>query len=278
MRRSFFKFLLFTVLFVLLTIITQVGGVIFALSVAVASCFTREKSPIIVRATVHLCAFAAMYVGATLYVIPHVAGMFGRVPMPIDERRHLKPVTTLTCLLNRHYVNAKLRESAFVVAEKLNRSYPGSKLQYLDANFPFFNGFPLLPHRSHNDGKKLDVAFFYRNSVDGSISTQHPSWFGYGFTESAQGHEFDRSRECANQGHWQYSILTRFVKEEHKDNFDFDAQRTKSMIEYFSTDKNISKILIEPHLTARLKLPSEKIGVHGCNAVRHDDHLHVQLK
>ena len=278
MTRPFLKFLLFIVLFFLLTLITQVGGIIFALSVAIASCFTREKSSIIVRATVHLCAFAALYVGCTLYLIPHLAAMFGRIPMPIDEYGHVKPATTVTCLLNRHYVSPKLRESTLRVAEKLNKAFPGSTLLYLDANFPFFNGFPLLPHRSHDDGEKLDVAFFYRNNADGTFTSRHPSWFGYGFSESAQRHEFDRSRECADQGHWQYSLLTRFVKEEHRDNFSFDAPRTKKMIEYFSTDGNIGKLLIEPHLISRLKLPSEKIGLHGCNTVRHDDHLHIQLK
>ena len=278
MTRSFLKTLLFIVVFILLTLITQVGGFIFALSVAIASCYTREKSSIIVRATVHLCAFAALYVGATLYLIPHLAAMFGRVPLPIDEYRHVKPVTSITCLLNRHYVKPKLRESAFNVAEKLNKKFPGSTLQYLDANFPFFNGFPLLPHRSHNDGKKLDIAFFYRNNIDGTFTAKHPSWFGYGFSESAQRHEFDRSRECAEQGHWQYSLLTKFVKDEHKENFSFDASRTKKMIEYFSTDENITKLLIEPHLISRLKLPSDKMGLHGCNTVRHDDHLHIQLR
>ena len=31
------------------------------------------------------------------------------------------------------------------------------EIHYLDANFPFINKFPLLPHLSHNDGKKIDI-------------------------------------------------------------------------------------------------------------------------
>ncbi len=34
----------------------------------------------------------------------------------------------------------------------------------------------------------------------------------------------------------------------------------------------------KPHLKTRLKLSSAKIRFHGCQAVRHDDHIHVQLR
>jgi hypothetical protein len=37
-------------------------------------------------------------------------------------------------------------------------------------------------------------------------------------------------------------------------------------------------MIVQPHLKSRLKLKSTKIRFHGCKAVRHDDHIHIQLK
>ena len=41
---------------------------------------------------------------------------------------------------------------------------------------------------------------------------------------------------------------------------------------------NLGKVFIEPHLKDRMKLTNSKIRFHGCGAVRHDDHIHIQLK
>ena len=58
----------------------------------------------------------------------------------------------------------------------------------------------------------------------------------------------------------------------------FDEERTKALVLLFAANQSIGKIFIEPHLKQRLHLTSNKIRFHGCRAVRHDDHLHVQLK
>ncbi|HEY9195674.1 MAG TPA: hypothetical protein VIM77_05395, partial [Mucilaginibacter sp.] len=63
----------------------------------------------------------------------------------------------------------------------------------------------------------------------------------------------------------------------NKVNFRFDSVRTKSLVEIFAAENSIGKIFIEPHLKSRLKLTTHKIRFHGCRAVRHDDHIHVQL-
>jgi murein endopeptidase len=49
------------------------------------------------------------------------------------------------------------------------------------------------------------------------------------------------------------------------------------LVEILASEKSIGKIFIEPHLKTRLKLTTPKIRFHGCRAVRHDDHIHVQL-
>ena len=60
--------------------------------------------------------------------------------------------------------------------------------------------------------------------------------------------------------------------------FEFAATTTKQMILLFTKEKSIEKMFIEPHPQTRLGLESEtKISLHGCQAVRHDDHLHIQI-
>ncbi len=39
----------------------------------------------------------------------------------------------------------------------------------------------------------------------------------------------------------------------------------------------INKIFIEPHLKIRLGLSTEKIKIHGCQTVSHDEPIHLQI-
>jgi len=63
----------------------------------------------------------------------------------------------------------------------------------------------------------------------------------------------------------------------NKKNFTFDSTKTKELVNLFASKPTIEKIFIEPYLKTRLKLTSNKIRFHGCEAVRHDDHVHVQI-
>ncbi len=111
------------------------------------------------------------------------------MPLPLIEKRHLQPATILTFLLNRNYVRPQLREAAFRVADKMNEEFPGTVINYLDANFPFINNFPLLPHLSHSDGKKLDLSFAYVDTETGKLTNALPSYIGYGICETPKANE-----------------------------------------------------------------------------------------
>ena len=84
--------------------------------------------------------------------------------------------------------------------------YSGTELRYLDANYPFFDGFPLLPHRSHDYGEKLDISFLYVNKA-GERVIRSPGFLGYGHVEPPADGEFDQPAKCADGGYWQYSLL-----------------------------------------------------------------------
>jgi len=158
----------------------------------------------------------------------------------------------------------------------MHEKFPGTRINYLDAGFPFFDRFPLIPHLSHHDGKKVDIALMFKDK-QGVRTNTCPSPIGYGVGEDPKSHEANTSLICRQKGFWQYDLLSRKMSPSRKKDFIFDEERTRAMINLFARQPGIKKILLEPHLTTRLSLTSNKIRFHGCQAVRHDDHLHVQL-
>lgn len=84
--------------------------------------------------------------------------------------------------------------------------------------------------------------------------------------------------QCAAKGFWQYSFLTKVIPQGKKDRYLFDDGRTRTLVQQCVAHPAIGKLFIEPHLKARLRLHNPRIRFHGCRAVRHDDHVHIQLK
>ena len=272
------KILSVFILVVLLTVLTQVGGIVFLISILTFGIIDKKLGKRWTRVTAKVLSFATLYLIFVFLVVPLTAQPFGRVPLPIFEDRNLKPGNIWTCLLNRHYVRPQLREMTFKVGDILNKKYHGATINYLDANFPYLDNFPLLPHLSHNDGKKLDLSFQYKDSKSGQITNEIPSLIGYGICEEPENGEEDMPESCEKKGHWQYNLLHDIVPQGMKDKFIFDDKRTRDLVNSFASLVGTGKIFIEPHLKARLGLTSSKIRFHGCQAVRHDDHIHVQLK
>ena len=271
------KILLVLILICLLTVLTQVGGVVFLISMLTFTWIDKRFDKKWMRVTAKFVSFASLYLIFVFIIVPLMAKRFGRVPLPMFDERNLKPGNILTCLLNRHYVKPPLREITYKVAAAMHAKYPGIAINYLDANFPFLDKFPLLPHLSHNDGKKLDLSFQYNDSYTGKATNDIPSFIGYGICEEPRDEEENKPEYCDEKGYWQYSILRSFVPQKNKTTFTFDSQRTRDLVNSFAFHDGLSKIFIEPHLRSRLKLTSSKIRFHGCQAVRHDDHIHVQM-
>jgi hypothetical protein len=272
------KIILSCIAFILLTIVTQVGGFALILSLLLYNKINRISPSAFLRTTLNALSFIILYLIFTFIIIPPIAKVFGRVAMPIKETNHVKPLTFLTCLLNRHYVRPELKQATFSIAEKLHHNNPSTVVNYLDGNFPFINNFPLLPHLSHNDGKKLDLAFYYIDNLTGLHTNESPSFIGYGICEDPLPHEENKPAFCKEKGYWQYSFLTMVVSQKNKLRYKFDEARTKELLMHLISNEKIGKIFLEPHLKTRMKLQSNKIRFHGCQAVRHDDHIHIQLK
>ncbi|WP_243765941.1 hypothetical protein [Polaribacter cellanae] len=148
---------------------------------------------------------------------------------------------------------------------------------YLDANFPFFDGFPLLPHLSHNDGKKIDLSFIYKDN-QGNLTNSKPTNSGYGIFEEPKKHEISKTKKCKENGNWQYDFTKYFTFDNSHKNLKLSEKATKTLIQKILMNNNVSKLFIEPHLKTRMGLKDRRIRFHGCQAVRHDDHIHFQIK
>jgi hypothetical protein len=158
-----------------LTLLTQIGGVILLLSLGLAR--LRKAG---VGAIGLIALFVALYAAGSGLSYA-VAPAFGRVPLPCygDGSSRLRMQSPIFCILNRQYVTPKMRDAAIALSKRMDQAFPGTTTLALDANFPFFDGFPLFPHLSHSDGRKLDVAFFYQDAGGRFLDQTTRSPIGY---------------------------------------------------------------------------------------------------
>lgn len=264
------KLITHVLIFLLLTAITQVGGIVYLISVLLISGKVSKKY------LKRLGMFLVIYLLTTFLLVPNLAPLFGREK--IKETAHIEAHSFFYKLTNRNYVRPQLNEILQEVSIELSEHhYYGIKLIYLDANFPFVNGFPLLPHLSHNDGKKIDITFLYE-TPSGKVTNRKPSVSGYGVFENPKSNEFNQSKLCLEKGNWQYDF-TKYVSLAHiNKELQFSNKGTKDLIRQILKQGEVGKVFIEPHLKTRMNLKNSKIRFHGCQAVRHDDHIHFQLK
>ena len=217
----------------------------------------------------------ALYLVATLLIIPKLAPIWGRET--VKETELIQAHSFFTKLLNRNYVQPELNKVLQKVSISLNNKHQGIKLIYLDANFPFIDKFPLLPHLSHNDGKKLDLSLIYQNKK-GFLTNKKQSISGYGVYVAPMNKEKSQATKCKKKGHWQYDFPKYITFGRINKDLLFSKEATKYLINELVNHASIQKVFIEPHLINRMKLNQTKIRFHGCQAVRHDDHIHIQIK
>ena len=250
-----------------MTILTQVGGIAFLISEIVRKRMTWNSKfkPIL--------SFLVIYGLITFLIVPVIAPIFGREQIKHSEK--INPTNYMTVILNRNYVRPALNK----LLSNTEKSLKGSdiSINYLDANFPFINKFPLLPHLSHNDGKKVDISLIYETK-QGKITNKQKSISGYGVFEDPTPNEANQIQKCLKQGYFQYDFPKHLTFGKKNKDLQFSKKGTQQLILKLLDNNNLGKIFIEPHLKKRLNLRNNKIRYHGCRAVRHDDHIHIQLK
>ena len=260
------KITLKIILFIVLTAITQIGGVIYVLSLIISDKWTRNLK------FKTLIIFINLYLVSTFLIVPVIAPILGREKVKHSEK--IKPTNFMTVLLNRNYVQPKLNQLLNKTEKELNGT--PIEIHYLDASFPFINKFPLLPHLSHNDGKKIDLSLIYETEL-GELSTKQKSVSGYGWFENPKSSEYNQIEICLTSGYFQYDFPKYLTLGNINPALVFSEKGTKKLIEGILKSKDLGKLFMEPHLKSRMNLTDDRIRYHGCRAVRHDDHIHVQL-
>lgn len=266
-KRSKTILLVKALVFVLLTLVTQIGGIIYLISLALTR---RQKK---YRVLFILSIFISFYTLATFYIIPEIASIYGREK--IKSNSIVQPHSLFYSWSNRNYVTPELHQVLQNIGDKMSAQYTGIKLVYLDANFPFLDGFPLLPHRYHNDGKKIDITFVYQDGSE--LTNKKPSFSGYGVFEPPLVEEWNQINQCLQTGYSQYEFTKFITFGSIHPQLTFSEAVNREFLINLLADDNVHTIFLEPHLKTRLGLENEKFVYHGCGTVRHDDHIHIEV-
>ncbi|MEM9630158.1 MAG: hypothetical protein AAGA50_02445 [Pseudomonadota bacterium] len=238
--------------FLVLTLLTQIGGLawIFALF------FKR-------RFGVFLVTYTVLSLSA-IWIAPSTSG---RVALSCFQRGTLEMQSWIYCALNRNYVSPEVRNVLKDLATATDAAFPGTRTLVLDGNFPFIDGFPLIPHLSHDDGDKVDIALFYRK---GSEYLPGATRSPIGYFAFEQG-----ATDCPRNPmtlRWDLHILQPLWR-----NLELDPNRTRYAVNWLASDARVGKVFLEPHLKRLLGISGSKVRFQGCRAARHDDHIHFQL-
>lgn len=268
-----------TLIFIALTLLTQVGGVIFILALLVVHWFVPKTMHGWKRTAATTIIFVFLYQALSATVVPTLAAIGGRVPLPCyaDAERPFAAGSRLYCILNRNYVDARLVVLLTELSRSIETAFPGTITLYLDGNFPFVDGFPLLPHLSHNDGRKLDLAYYYAGPDAAYLPGRMRSSIGYfAFEQPGAGDKSPCTGWSLLSLRWNLSFLQPLYP-----NRPLEPKRTAATLRWLADEGQkfgIERIFIEPYLAARLGVSSPLLGFQGCRAARHDDHIHIQIK
>lgn len=262
-------------MFLVLAAVTQVGAVVLLMAIPAWRYADRVFRPFapVRRVALRAGIFLMLYAVASAFVVPPLAAIGGRAPLPCSQssRSAPAPATMLTCVLNRHYVVIGVQTVLSRIAGSLSRQFPDAHIRYLDAGFPFFDAFPMAPHLSHRHGRAVDLSFLYTDATTGAARPA-PSPFGYwGYVQPRPG----EPRPCAGRKSWLRWDLDRL--QPFLSDGSLDKAGTAALVRALANSPEVTRMFLEPHLKTRLGLGHSKIRFQGCRAARHDDHLHVEF-
>lgn len=254
---------------VMLTIVSEVGGGIYLVTL-ILSIFLGKKFGKY-KYLFSLTTFGTLWIISFLWFVPFLAEKYNRVPLPVyaSANAPLRPVSIIFPVLFRNYVSPTLKKELIRTALIIHKKY-GRNIVYLDACFPLGKKVPLLPHLSHDDGQKVDLAFFYKNK-ENDLPAPPPSPIGYWVYSPPLSGEFQPCKKTKSFLRWDMNFMQSFSK-----NAILDTEQTANILVELLESKTVHKIFLEPHLKQRLQINDSRIRFQGCNAARHDDHLHVQ--
>jgi hypothetical protein len=277
--RRLVAWLLLALTFVILTLLTQIGGVIFIITLLACLAFPKSLHGW-QRAGAVVMVVVVIYAATAVLVVPPIAAAFaGRVPLPCtaEPGRPFAAASWIYCVFNRNYVDARIVPLLIEMSRSVDAAFPGTTTLFLDASFPFLDGFPLLPHLSHGDGRKLDIAYYYATPDRSYLPGATRSPLGYfAFEQPGPG---DTS-SCPERRWLTLRWNLHAVQSLYPDR-PMEPARTRAALTWLAADGpkfGVGRVFIEPYLAGRIGVSSPLFGFQGCRAARHDDHIHVQIK
>jgi hypothetical protein len=265
---------------VLLTLLTQIGGLVMLVVWGLSRLVLPRVMGTSRRALMNALLFVVLYAAVSVLVVPPLAALGGRVPLPCRAQadRAFAAGSALLCALNRHYVVPDLVVLLNELSGEIERAFPGTTTLFLDANFPFLNGFPLLPHLSHGDGRKLDLAFYYAGADGRYLPAATRSPIGYWAFEQPSASD---ASPCGARSLLSLRWDLSFLQDKFPDRV-LEPRRTSAALQWLLSEGSrfkVDRVFIEPYLAARLGVQASPVlGFQGCRAARHDDHIHIQIK
>ena len=255
---------------IVLTLLTQVGGLIvwpfwfWAFG-------NQTESTKQYRKTKGVGKLFGVYMLASLFVVPLIAQKTGRTRLPLytTETLPLGPQSILFPLLNRTYLRHHTYDALVDSVQRASKKEPDMIVRYLDGGFPF-PIITLLPHLSHIDGQRIDLAFQFKKNdqyIDGARSP-----IGY------WGYAQESKERCTNNKstyiiplRWDFKWLQPLLPD-----LKLDIKKNRTLFKSLASHKNVCGILVEPTLHKLLSAP--KLKTNSCDVARHDDHFHVSIK
>jgi len=275
-----FKLFLGLIVFIVLTALTQIGGIVFVVSALLVSWFLGARHwNFLLRWITHLIAFAVLYAAVTVAAVPPLAREFGRHPLPClpAANRPYGAVHPALCILNRHYASSSAHRVLSALTKEMNAQFSGTTVLYLDAGFPFLDGFPMLPHLLHDDGRSVDLAFFYTNARGVYQRGRTRSPFGYwAFEPPRKGDPRPCFQDKGLGLRWDLGFLQKYWRP-----YKLDEKRTAAMVRWLVTEGpnfGVQRVYLEPHLVNRFQIASPFLRFQGCRSERHDDHIQIKLR
>ena len=259
------------ILILFLTVISQIGGLFYLIMLCIIKWKGKQWKPM-----KKVCLGLVSYLLFIAFLLPPLAKWKGRKPLPVFGDSLIKPSAAYLYILNRHYVKVRLYDYLLAVEQKMAAKKNPKTIYYLDAGFPFWDKFILFPHLSHGDGRKVDISFIYDHQEKKTQIRGNPSTVGYGYYEAPKKGESNMPNTCLKKNPY-YGISEIFPKKWNTQ-YKINEKATSELIRLFANQKGLDKMLLEPHLKTRWRLQNiGSLRFQGCHAVRHDDHIHVQV-
>jgi hypothetical protein len=203
--------------------------------------------------------------------IPALESPAGLAALPCDRSEPLAPLRARYCE-GRNFLRPEARDVMIDTARALAEQHPDTVIHFMDGSGP--DGVkPFPPHRSHGDGRQLDVALFFE-TLEGEPLAVPPDTSEYGGWWPSEPPRPGERIACP-QG--RSGAADKPDPPTDRD-WRLDEVRTRALIQLLVDDPRVRRILIEPHLEERLGFWGHpKLRFAGCEAARHDDHLHVDF-